>query len=61
MTGILPTPVTAGLTTPTTAADAKTTAVPPAQVEKSPEMLMPVPVTEVLVQPPTVDSQLGGS
>ena len=59
--GILPTPVMAGLTTPTTAADAQTTAAPLAQVETAPELLMPVPVTEVPVQPPMVDSQPAGS
>ena len=57
----LPTPVTAGSTTPATAADTQSTTVPPAQVEIVPELLMPVPVAEVPVQPLMEDSQLGGS
>ena len=61
VTGILPTPVMASLITPTTAADAQTTAAPPAQAETTPELLMPVAVAEVPMQPPMVDSQLGGS
>ena len=47
-------------TTPITAADAQTTAALPTQVETVPEMLMPVPVAEVPVQLPMMDSQLGG-
>ena len=47
--------------TPTTAADAQAMAAPPTQIETAPELLMPVPVAEVPVQPPMVDSQLGGS
>ena len=60
MTGIPPMPVTAGLTTPATAADTHTTTSPPAHVETGPEPLMPGPVAEVPMQSPMVDSQLGG-
>ena len=41
-------------------ADAHTTTAPPAQVETAPEPLMPEPVSEVPMQLPMVDSQLGG-
>ena len=61
MTCIPPMPVTAGSTTPATTADAQTTTMPPVQVQTAPEPLMPVPVAEVPMQPPMVDSQLGGS
>ena len=61
MISILPTPVTAGSTISATTTDDQTTTVPPVQVETAPEPLMPVPIAEVPVQPPMVDSQLGGS
>ena len=61
VTGIPPMPVTMGYATPVTTTDTKTTTVPPIQVEITPEPLIPVPVAEVPMQPPMVDSQLGGS
>ena len=60
MTSILPMPVTTGSNTSATTADVTTTA-SPAQVEVALEHLMPVPVAEVPVQLPMVNSQLGGS
>ena len=58
MTRILPMPVMAGSTTPTTKVNAQATA---AQVETALEPLMPVSVMEVSMQLHLVDSQLGGS
>ena len=61
MTDIPPTPVTTGLSTSATTADAQATTMPPIQVETAPEPLMPGPVAEVPIQLPMVDNQLGGS
>ena len=59
--GIPPMPITMGLPTPSTAADAQTTAAPPVQFEIAWVLLMPVPAAEVPMQLSAVDSQLGGS
>ena len=66
VTGILPTPVTAGSATPNTVVDAPVIAMMPTQVnivpvELSPEPLMLESIAEVPMQQPGVDSQLGGS
>ena len=61
VTSIPPTPVTMGSAMPATAGDGKTTTALPVQVLTASELLMPVPVSEVAMQPPMVDSQLGGS
>ena len=60
VTSIPPMPVTTGSTSPATVADAQATTMPSVQVETVPELLMQVPIAEVPMQLPMVDSQLGG-
>ena len=57
---IPPMPLTTGSTTPATIAYTQTTTTPPFQDDTTLEPLMPVPVAEVPIQPPMVESQLGG-
>ena len=61
VTGIPPPPVTTGTATPVTVADFQATTMPPLHVENASEPLMPVPIAEVPMQLPIVDSQLRGS
>ena len=61
MTCIPSMPVMTGSATPATTPDTRATTMLPVQVETAAELLMPVPIVEVPMQPTMVDSQLGGS
>ena len=50
-----------GIGIPVTATDAQATSMLPIPVKAIPELTVPVPVTVILVQPPMVENQLGGS
>ena len=60
MTGILPTLVTSGMTTPVTTTDAQVTPTLPVPVKAIPDPTLPVPVTVIPVKPPIAESQLVG-
>ena len=61
VTGIPPTAVAIGTATQVTATDAQATPALPVPVTAIPELTIPVPITIIHVQPPIVESQLGGS
>ena len=61
MTGIPPTPVMMGTVTPVTATDIQATTIKQIPAETVPEPIMSVSVTVIPMQPPMLESQLGGS